>query len=293
MEFKKYQHIERLGTDETDGLTLGACTIFPKIDGTNASVWWDDGIQAGSRNRHLSVGQDNAGFLAAMLKDEAVKSFVENTGYRLFGEWLVPHSLKTYTEDAWRKFYVFDVMDWNDQYLSYDAYAPLLEKYGVEYIPPLYTATDPTDEQLYGMLEKNNYLIQDGAGTGEGIVIKNYEFVNRFDRTVWGKIVTQEFKSKHVKEMGAPNMKGALTVERDIVDRFVTQALAEKTLEKIRTESGWTSKMIPRLLQTVYYDLVREDAWNFVKANKNPTIDFKKLQSLTFAKVKEHLPEKF
>ena len=88
-------------------------------------------------------------------------------------------------------------------------------------------------------------------------------------------------------------MKGALTVEREIVDRFVTKALSEKVFEKIRNDSGWTSKNIPQLLQTMYYDLVREDAWNFVKANKNPTIDFKKLQSLTFAKVKEHLPERF
>ena len=33
-----------------------------------------------------------------------------NPGCRFFGEWLVPHSLKTYREDAWRDFYIFDVM---------------------------------------------------------------------------------------------------------------------------------------------------------------------------------------
>ena len=41
MEFKKYQHIERLGTLEVEGIELGTCYVFPKIDGTNGSnlVW--------------------------------------------------------------------------------------------------------------------------------------------------------------------------------------------------------------------------------------------------------------
>jgi len=34
MEFRKYQHIERFGTDEVDGIEFGKCYIFYKIDGT-------------------------------------------------------------------------------------------------------------------------------------------------------------------------------------------------------------------------------------------------------------------
>ena len=62
-EFKKYMHIERFGTDEVQGIELGDCYVFPKLDGTNASLWSEDGkIQAGSRKRHLSIDADNAGF---------------------------------------------------------------------------------------------------------------------------------------------------------------------------------------------------------------------------------------
>ena len=64
MEFKKYQHVERFGTIETAGIENGMCYVFPKIDGTNASLWWDDGLKAGSRNRELSLNYDNAGFIA-------------------------------------------------------------------------------------------------------------------------------------------------------------------------------------------------------------------------------------
>lgn len=39
MEFKKYQHVSRLGVSGTDGILNGECFIFPKIDGTNSQVY--------------------------------------------------------------------------------------------------------------------------------------------------------------------------------------------------------------------------------------------------------------
>lgn len=73
MNFVRYQHIERFGADEVENIELGICHVFPKIDGTNGSVWLgDDGkIQAGSRNRILSLDDDNAGFYAAIISDRA------------------------------------------------------------------------------------------------------------------------------------------------------------------------------------------------------------------------------
>ena len=60
MEFLKYQHVERYGNDEVDGINIGTCYVFPKIDGTNASVWLgEDGeIHAGSRNRELRLDNE-------------------------------------------------------------------------------------------------------------------------------------------------------------------------------------------------------------------------------------------
>ena len=56
-------------------------------------------------------------------------------------------------------------------------------------------------------MEKNVFLIEDGKGAGEGIVIKNYDFRNRYNRNTFAKIVTSEFKEKHAKEMGASVVK--------------------------------------------------------------------------------------
>jgi len=71
MQFRKYMHIEKFGTDEVHGIELGGCYVFPKLDGTNGSIWNDGGaLQAGSRNRQLSLDADNAGFLKACLENE-------------------------------------------------------------------------------------------------------------------------------------------------------------------------------------------------------------------------------
>lgn len=58
MEFKKYQHIVKLGCDEVDGILNGTVYLFYKIDGTNSQVFLkDDGatLGFGSRNREVSL----------------------------------------------------------------------------------------------------------------------------------------------------------------------------------------------------------------------------------------------
>ena len=151
MEYKEYQHIVKLDDLEVEGLLVGKCYIFPKIDGTNASLWLDyeEGVQAGSRRRHLTVeGKDNAGFLGASIVDSRFTDFFsEFSNLRLYGEWLVPHTLKTYRDDAWRKFYVFDVTVYDkdldeERYLPYDEYSKFLKHYDIECIPPLRIITD-------------------------------------------------------------------------------------------------------------------------------------------------------
>ena len=39
MQYKSYQHIEKLGRDEVEGILNGKCYIQPKIDGTNSVLY--------------------------------------------------------------------------------------------------------------------------------------------------------------------------------------------------------------------------------------------------------------
>lgn len=300
MKFQKYQHVERFGSSEVDGIHVGTCYVFPKIDGTNASVWMgEDGkVHAGSRNRELTLENDNAGFCAAITKDENIARFLHDyPQYRLYGEWLVPHTLRTYRDDAWRKFYVFDICDVQSdefaRYVPYDQYAPLLAEYGIEYIPPLKILTDATYTQFIQSLECNQYLIKDDEGAGEGIVIKNYSFVNRYGRQTWAKIVRSEFKERHVKTMGAPEVEYN-PVEKQIAEKYISRALVQKEQAKIANEqNGWSSKFIPRLLGQIYHCLITEETWNFLKDFKQPTIDFKQLNRYTIQQIKNVCPDIF
>ena len=294
--FKRYQHVERFGTDEVDGIELGNCHIFPKIDGTNGSIWLeDDGVHFGSRNMEL-LDHDNQGFKTGLEHDERIIGYLANhRGHRLFGEWLVPHSLKTYRDEAWKKFYVFDVcVDIDDgvEYLPYEVYTPLLEEFGIEYIPLLAYTKNATYEQLVELLEKNTFLVKDGLGTGEGVVIKNYSFKNRFDRTTWAKIVKAEFKEIHSKTMGAPIINGEAMVEEKIVEKYLTSAVIEKEYQKIAVD-GWKSEYIPKLFGVIYHTLVTEEIWNILKEFNKPKIDFKTLNHLVIQKVKSEKREIF
>ena len=288
----KYMHVERLGTEEVEDLLIGRVHIFPKIDGTNAVVWYENGeVKAGSRKRELSVESDNAGFCAYITQQPNIKAYLEaNPNHILYGEWLVPHTLKTYRDECWRNFYVFDVAVRDDEgrigYLPYDVYSPVLGDFIIAYLPPIAVLTNPTIEDVRKVAETNSYMMKEGS-IGEGVVCKNYDFYNKYGRQTWGKLVRNEFKEKHIKTMGCPT-KDVVTVEDEIVAEYVTQAVVDKEFDKIRVvDGGWSSQSIPKLLNTVYYTLVTEECWNFVKKFKSPKVDFKRLQLLTYAKVKE------
>ncbi len=285
-------HVERWGNDEVTGIEKGTCYIFPKLDGTNGSVWLSEQstIAAGSRNRQLSNEEDNVGFFSFIKNNEKYLGFFnKHKKLRLYGEWLVPHTIRNYEQSAWRKFYVFDVFDDDlEQYLSYDTYKPLLDEFDIPSIPLLCQMENPRYEQLLDCLEKNNFLLTDGAG--EGIVVKNYNFNNCFNNTVWAKFISSDFKaSKGVKPEKTIEM-----VEIAICEQYITEHFVNKVYQKIQNEAGgWSSKFISRLFQTVYYDLVNEELWNFIKKMKNPTINFKTLQYFVTTKVKELKPELF
>lgn len=292
--FQKYLHLERYGNTEVEGIDKGECYVFPKLDGTNASVWVNekDSIQAGSRNRQLMLENDNAGFYKYIQDNQRIKNFFTNHPmFILYGEWLVPHTLKIYKEDAWGKFYVFDVYcKLHNQFVPFKSYKHLLKDYSIDYIPPLDVLIDPTYDQLQRLVEGNTYLIEEGNGIGEGIVIKNYNFINKFGRTTWAKLLSEQFSKTSKQEHKVTSD----LVEEKICNKYITPHLVNKTYNKIVNETnGWSNKAIPRLLNTVYYDLINEELWDIVKKFKNPTINFRTLNKCCNRKIKETKPELF
>lgn len=300
--FIKYPHLERFNTDPVEGIEIGTCYVFPKIDGTNASVWMEGGsLKAGSRNRQLDTvnpgNQDNAGFAQWVCSSgrEAFENYFKHYPHlRLYGEWLVPHSVKTYREDCWRKFYVFDVFDEQAQeFIPYDEYQPYLEQFGIEYIPCQKIIVNPTLDQLIYEVKTNTYLINEGQGIGEGVVIKQYGYKNKWGQTTWAKLISSSFKETHMKSW-KPTVLEVETLESKIVDEYVTTHLIDKVVDKIRVQHGsFEAKNIGQLLGMVWHDLITEELWSIIKQYKNPKIDFSTLHKMTIMTIKSVRKELF
>jgi hypothetical protein len=292
--FRKYQHIERLDSDEVEGLLDGEVFIMPKIDGNNVSIWFENGrICVGNRHREFisTEAEDDRDFFYYILQPEVNQKletlFREYPDWRLYGEWLVPHNLRTYEHTAWEKFYIFDV-ERDGVYLPYKEYQPVLEARGLDYIPVITTITNPTSEELLDLLKENTYLIQAGRGFGEGLIVKRYDFINKYGRTTWGKVVADCFKESNAKEMNAGY---EVSVERAFAEQYVTTMRINKMLIEM---GDWNPKRSVELFNRIYHDLVNEELWNFLKKKKfRVALDFSVLYDETVSQMKILKPELF
>lgn len=284
--FVKYPSLKRLGSVRAlEGIDQGTVHVYPKLDGTNASVWMDakGNLKAGSRNRELTLPDgDNAGFNEWVLQNEYMFTsfFKHYPSVTLYGEWLVPHTLKTYKEEAWRKFYVFDVYcREQNKLLNFNDYIPAFEYFTIDYTPCLAVLENPSEEQFQRCLQKNTFLVTEGIG--EGIVIKNFEW----EGDTWAKLVDRNFGDKHVKTMG-PYKMATDVLEQKIVDEFVTAGLVSKEKHKIE---NFSVENTGEVLGRVFNALIEDEMWAILKKFKNPTINFRELQKRCIYKTKEFL----
>ena len=284
MIYKPYQHIERLGTDEVEGILDGTVYFQTKIDGSNFCMYLNDGgtLSVGSRNRELTLKEDNQGCMAYILSEPKYLQLVkEHPNCYFFGEWLIKNHIKNYLPQAYKKPYIFDVLEIDDgggHYIKPDEYIPWLKELDIEYIPVEAIVDNPTQEDIDAIL-KESYFLHENPGNQEGIILKRYDFKNKYGRTTWAKIVRDEYKQEKSKP------KNPDSIEKQIVDTFCTVAFIEKEYCKIAV-GGWNSKLIPRLLGTVWHELIVEESWNFIKKFKNPTIDFRLLNALVIEQIK-------
>jgi hypothetical protein len=294
MPFRKYDHVERLSSDEIDGLLIGSCYIQPKIDGANCSAWFDEtGIGVASHTQFmgtLDTVSDDAlmgfGGWTKANREKFEKYFALHPTYTLYAEWLVPHSLKTYRKDAWRNMYVYDVLDnATGKYIPFDDYKVDVEGVGFVLIPVLAILKNATEMDIRQYLEKNTYLIEDNCGVGEGVVIKNYAYENRFGRQPWGKIVRNEFKEQNLAAFGA-GITEYVSTESKFAQLYITEGRLEKVKAKMRETGEMGSKRIGEYFERTWNDVFVE-LWDYCKKEKNPTIDFRNLNQHVVAKIKE------
>jgi len=307
--FIKYPKIKRLGHEDTDGILFGSVTVEEKIDGANTSIWLEDGeVKCGSRTRVLEEGFN--GFVDFVRSNEKVRQFLlENPKLRLYGEWLVRHTI-AYNETAYRQFYLFDVLEQPDELLEScsEKIDSQMKKREIEeqrsrdivrqcewfdedQVRQVAEKCDLRTPELFDRLNDPSLEdLQEYAGKtvlgqkGEGVVIRNNEFVNKWGDRVCAKIVTQEFKEDNGIVFGGNNKHSETYKEMKMVNNFMTLARVQKIMNKLQPhiDKRLDKEHTSRIINTAYRDMFEEELWEFVKKNKE--INFTHLQNLACKK---------
>lgn len=281
----RYQHIERLGHLEVDGLLNGVVYIQTKIDGANLTVCSDPkvGTIICSRRNVKAAGDSvRDTFNGAYDYVFGHKGLVElSKEYILRGEWMKKHTIR-YPEETMHKLWIFDVQRYNGSYLTPEEYIPLLEAHEILYILPIAKLSCPTPELLIPYTEGPDEF---GAEQKEGVVIKRYDFVNKFGRTKWAKLISKDFKEKNKLVMGS-NRKD------DIELQFATNVISShdvlKVIADIRNrDNGITIKKMAEVLGRCYNDIMTEELWNFVHKKKVKQFDFGKVRYYCEGRIRE------
>lgn len=282
--FRKYEKIHRLGKEETDGILDAPVHVQENIDGANLQVWMEDGvIHVGSRNNDVTNRPD--GFNGAVFyiqNHEGVKQFFEqHPTWRLYGEWLVKHTIQ-YKETAYGKFYLFDIHD-GEGLRPVESVYEIADKFSFE-TPHYHGLMTVTDINMLKKLVGTSML----GEKGEGVVIKRLDFKNKFEETVYAKMVAEEFMEDNAIVFGGNNKFSETYRELWAVNKYMTLGRVQKICNKLQSESEERLGMqhIPKLMGLAYHDMFTEEMWE-IAGKASATFNFKKFKDLAQRKAKQ------
>ena len=285
MDMKKYIDIERVKESYASTFEVGESIVIQvKIDGSNASIAYDsktNSLVAFSRRQALNEMNTLNGFWN-YVQSLDVKAFAEVLGdrYVIFGEWLVPHSVK-YPEDMYKKFYMFYV--WyreTEQYLTQEyslAIFDRLKNYIPNYVHTIYNGPFISWEHTLAFLKENIY---GEAPCMEGIVIKRQDKLwSKSSRLpYYVKVVNEKFSEVHSSKPKTidPEKLAAREAEQAAVAEVVTKRRIEKMLQKFEEDNlipsdwgGESMKQISKLLPKAVYEDCRKEEPETVTAVEN------------------------
>lgn len=299
IKHKKYIDIEVAKEKNISEFLPGDHIIIQeKIDGANAAIRYDaenDIIVAQSRNNILDSSNNLRGFYewTQTLSEDtkaAIKSLLGETSL-IFGEWLIPHSVK-YPDERYNHFYMYDIYDTEmGCYASQADVKVAAIQLGIEYVPVLYDGEFQSWEHCKSFVGQTRL----GGEYGEGIVVKNqtaigFDLARRYgllpeisgvmlngrteDHLIkapfYLKIVGDKFKeTKTAKKKKEISPEEAAAYEQAVKDTetIVTEARVRKMLHKLVDEGilpeVWSQSdmatVAKNLPKRIFEDCVKEE----------------------------------
>lgn len=191
------------------------------------------------------------------MKDELIST------YTYFGEWSCPHKIK-YKEENINKFFLFSI--WDDirkEYLSDDIVIFEAKRLGLNTVPYLYYGKYISFEHIMSFVGKSDLTLD--KDDGEGVVVKNVSYKDKYGRQIFVKLVSDKFSE--VQKQKKPSNPNINTKEIEAVKSFITKARVEKLIYKLVDEGELKEDysiedmgIILRLLGSrVYEDIMKEE----------------------------------
>lgn len=281
---KKYPKIHRLGKDENKNIFKyqdDYAVVTEKLDGANARMWVEDGeLIFGSRNVNGISDNDQWEEYIQYLRDKVNPEDLDDDLIYV-GEFMKPHTI-SYPFDEIPKVVFFDILyKRNGNPLSYVIAMQEFDRIGVDYIEPLFEGKlrDLDKDKLDDFMDESNYR----DGQPEGIVLKNYDRLNRFGRPLFAKMVNDKFREKHkanFKDQGGKKRDDVYNEMRYLVDKYATETRIRKQIYRLRDEKDMDicRKMMNYLIPRVIEDILKEEIVEIYRGSKINSIDFKVLQ---------------
>ncbi|WP_261376213.1 RNA ligase family protein [Brevibacillus brevis] len=238
-----------------------------KLDGANASFRYDvetNSIRAFSRNMELHEEENLHGFF--QWKQQLPKEKIV-AGMVYFGEWLNPHKIKYPQYD--KQYFLFDMYDTAAcEYVDFVIVEREAQRLGLHLVPVFYQGEYQGEAHLRSFVGKTALggKLRDEE-IGEGIVVKNADYRDRFGRQLFVKIVTDVFsevkRQKPPKDPNQPKSEEVLFVEQYVtlarVEKFLYKLIDKRVLEETFGVKDM-GVILKNLNLRIHEDLLKEEA---------------------------------
>ena len=269
-EHKKYMDIIRYGKKETqEVLNVGDyITISEKLDGSNASFSHDPNseinVSCFSRNLKLNFSNNLNGFYQWVENKISPQVDKLNPNWRYYGEWLKKHKVD-YQPEYYNDFHLFNIYDeTTHQYLSDDLVESESQKLGLSTVEYFYKGEFIDFEHLMSFVGKSNKtLVPD---TGEGIVVKNVNYRDKFGQQMFVKLVSEAFAEIQPRRL--PKNPKADEYVMELVKSVVTKNRVEKIISKCvddqELDEDYSIESMGKIIKIVsgkvYADCMKEES---------------------------------
>ncbi|MNH66450.1 RNA ligase [compost metagenome] len=259
-DMKKYTDVVRLGHKTTVGVLNEGdhIVIQEKLDGANSSFKREgDSVVAFSRNTQLSPENNLRGFYEWTQTLDVTKLL---DGVIYYGEWLVKHKID-YGSNA-NQFYLFDIYnEFTQEYVNFSMVKEESLRLSLNLIPVFYEGEYKSFEHLESFIGKTAL----GVSEGEGIVVKNVNYQDRYGNQLFVKLVSDSFRE--VQKQKAPKDPNLKSAEQSAVESVLTKARVEKLIYKLVDENLLDEQfgiedmgiILKQLGNRVYDDIVKEE----------------------------------